>query len=155
MSNLKINVSQLCNDCTGCGVCATICTKAITMTINKNGFYEPVIDNEKCTLCGVCTRVCYKNIEQGSNNKIEDSERYLAYSKNDEVRLRASSGGVGEELYKYFIENGYKIVGVTYNVNKEIAEHIIIDKVSDIHKIIGSKYIPSNTIDAFSKLDRK
>ena len=49
--------------CYGCGVCAASCSKKIIkIRINKDGFYEPHIDNpEKCTMCGICLDVHFCN----------------------------------------------------------------------------------------------
>ena len=47
--------------CTSCGVCATICAKkAISMQLDEEGFYRPVVDVSLCNDCGLCTTVCYK-----------------------------------------------------------------------------------------------
>lgn len=63
-----INIVRKENLCTGCGMCAAICSiQAITMKENEEGFLVPVIDNEKCTRCGLCYYKCpsknpsYKN----------------------------------------------------------------------------------------------
>ncbi|HFF9317057.1 TPA: Coenzyme F420 hydrogenase/dehydrogenase, beta subunit C-terminal domain [Clostridium perfringens] len=142
------------NSCTGCGGCSKICpTSAIKIMRDENGFFSPNI-NDKCIDCGLCTKLCYKLFEEENKWDINDSKGYLSYSLNDDVRYRASSGGVGEELCKFALENGYKVCGVIYDYEKNIAKHIVTDKLEDIEKIVGSKYIPSYTEEAFKSLDK-
>ncbi|MGU9283456.1 Coenzyme F420 hydrogenase/dehydrogenase, beta subunit C-terminal domain [Clostridium perfringens] len=148
------NVDQILNNnCTGCGGCSNICpVSAIKIIRDENGFFSPNINN-KCIKCGLCVEVCYKALEEENGWDIKASKGYLSYSLNDDVRYRASSGGIGEELCKFALENGYKVCGVIYDYEKNIAKHIVTDRLEDIERIVGSKYIPSYTEDAFKSLD--
>ncbi|HHD2754443.1 TPA: Coenzyme F420 hydrogenase/dehydrogenase, beta subunit C-terminal domain [Clostridium perfringens] len=149
-----MNINDINNEkCTGCGGCSKVCpVSAINITRDKEGFFSPII-NDKCIECGLCIRVCYKSFESEDGWNIEDSKGYLAYSLSDDVRYRASSGGIGEELCKFALENEYEVCGVIYDYEKNIAKHIVTNKLDDIKKIVGSKYIPSYTEEAFKKLD--
>lgn len=45
----KREILDLVKTCTGCFACANCCPKdAISLPENSEGFYFPVIDNEKC-----------------------------------------------------------------------------------------------------------
>lgn len=45
--------------CCGCELCSALCPQhAISMQIDEEGFYYPVIDSPKCTGCSNCIRVC-------------------------------------------------------------------------------------------------
>lgn len=149
------NITEIKNSlCIGCGLCYKVCPKsAIEIVRNKQGFYSAKV-NEKCIQCGKCKKVCYKFLDDKSGMDIESSERFLAYSKNEEIRYRASSGGVGEELYNYAIDNEYEICGVTYDYDENVAKHIIFNDKRNINSIVGSKYIPSYTVDAIKRLDK-
>lgn len=149
------NVSNIHN-CYGCGVCAIACSKKIiTLTLNKDGFYEPQINEiEKCTNCGLCLDVCSFSHD---NLSLQDPEivSYAAWSKETAVRKKCSSGGVGFEIGRTLIQDGYKVCGVRYNTCKGIAEHYIASTVEELIPTIGSKYIQSYTLEGFKAINRK
>lgn len=143
-------------DCYGCGVCATVCgKKIIDIRLNTDGFYEPQItDIAQCTDCELCREVCsflHKNLSLQS----EPIRSYAAWSKDEAVRRKCSSGGVGFELGRALINKGYKVCAVYYNAEQARAEHYIATTVSELIPSIGSKYIQSYTIDGFREIKRK
>lgn len=150
-----MNISRI-KDCYGCGVCATICSKQIiSIGLNADGFYEPrIADESKCTNCGLCLDVCsYNHDDLSLKDKCITS--YGAWSKDGAVRRKCSSGGVGFELGRTLIGEGYKVCGVRYNAEKNRAEHYIATTVEELIPSIGSKYIQSYTVDGFKAIDRK
>lgn len=149
------NISGI-SDCYGCGVCAAVCAKQIiNIVLNGDGFYEPrITDKTKCTECGLCLEVCaYSHDELSLKNKCIKS--YGAWSKDAAVRRKCSSGGVGFELGRTLIADGYKVCGVRYNAEQNRAEHYIATTVEELIPSIGSKYIQSYTVDGFKAIDRK
>lgn len=149
------NIAQT-NNCYGCGVCTATCPKnIISLSLNKDGFYEPHIEDiDRCTNCGLCLDVCAFNHSELSlaERKIKS---WAAWSNDEDVRRKCSSGGVGFELGKQLIEQGYKAVGCRYDINKQRAEHYIATTVEEFVQSIGSKYIQSYTADAFRQIQRK
>lgn len=149
------NVINIKN-CFGCGVCSASCPKGIiSVTLNEDGFYEPYILNlEKCINCGICLDVCSYN----HHNLAQDSKptkSWAAWSNDERVRRKCSSGGIGFEIGKQLIEQGYKAIGCRYDINKQRAEHYIANTVEEFVQSIGSKYIQSYTEEAFKQIDRK
>lgn len=151
------NISQV-HDCYGCGVCATVCAKnIIEITLNKDGFYEPKItDLDKCTNCGLCTDVCAFSHEELALGKNEISiNSWAAWSDDERVQRKCSSGGVGYEIAKQLIEKDYKLCGCRYNAEEGRAEHYIATTPEEAIQSIGSKYIQSYTVDGFKAINRK
>lgn len=154
---MKSNVSTLHN-CYGCGICSASCPKTIiSINLNRNGFYEPCIEEQdKCINCGICLDVCAFTHEERAlkSNKI-NIKSWAAWSNDEDIRRKCSSGGIGFEIGKQLIEQGYKAVGCRYDVEKQRAEHYIATTVEEFLQSIGSKYIQSYTAYAFMQIDRK
>lgn len=148
------NIAKVAN-CFGCGVCAIVCAKsAIKIELNVSGFYAPILNNNKCINCGLCTEVCaFMQKDLAKHNHPKQS--YGAWSNNTMIRRRCSSGGIGYELGKYLLHNGYKICAVRYNATKQRAEHFIATDEQEFMPSIGSKYIQSYTVDGFKAINRK
>lgn len=148
------NVSSV-KDCYGCGVCAKSCPKhIISIALNPKGFYAPLIrESEKCIDCGICLDVCaYVHNDLSVQNRPLAS--YAAWSNNEGTRHQCSSGGVGFEIAKTAISEGYEVCGVRYNAKKNRAEHFIATSSEELLATIGSKYIQSYTVDGFNAVDR-
>lgn len=132
--------------CSGCSACLNVCKfDAIKIKRNDNGFIKSQIDKEKCKQCGKCKKVCPFYIKKGKPIDKEINKLYSAYSKSKEVLMESSSGGFAYELSKYMLENGFKVIGCTYNKYEKNAEHMIIDDKSQLHLLSGSKYLQSDT----------
>ncbi len=152
---MKDNISKL-KDCYGCGVCVKACpVKIISLKENKDGFYAPVIENQdKCVECGLCLKVCAYNHYEVAGDA-SDVKAFAAWSKDPLVRQWCSSGGVGFEVGRKLINEGFEAVGVRFDPKKNRAEHYVAATVEDFMPSVGSKYIPSYTVDGFNALDRK
>lgn len=147
------NTAEL-NYCFGCGVCAIACPKSIiNIELDKNGFYRPCISNqENCIECGICKKVC-SFIQNNISQKINVIESYGSWSKDMVVRRKCSSGGVGFEVGNWALKNGYDVVGVRYNIEKQRAEHFIASTKAQLVQTIGSKYIQSYTLNGFKEIN--
>lgn len=142
--------------CYGCGVCEMVCPqKIISMQLNNEGFYIPVITaEEKCTQCGLCLSVCAYADDTLPNPPVVKAG-YAAWSLDKSIRYDCSSGGVGFTMAAHLIRNGYRACGVRYNASEQRAEHFVADTTETFRPSIGSKYIPSYTPAGFSQLNRK
>lgn len=152
---MKSNVSILKN-CYGCGVCSASCPKKIiSIGLNNDGFYAPIIEHqEKCIECGICLSTCAFNHKERAFNPGE-IHSWAAWSNDEDIRRKCSSGGIGFEIGKQLIQKGFMAVGCRYNTEKQRAEHYIATTVEEFIPSIGSKYIQSYTEDAFKQIKRK
>lgn len=138
-------------ECCGCYACVDICPKnAIIMEEDENGFIYPTIDEKKCIKCSKCKNVC--EIRK-SLKKNETKECYSSYSLDESVHKSSSSGGVAYELYKYTIDNGGVIYGVSsFTDNEGDIAFIRTDSIEEIKKMQGSKYVHAYIKDIYSNL---
>lgn len=152
---MATNVSSVSN-CYGCGVCAAACPKnIISITLNKNGFYEPGInDKDKCIDCGICLDVC-AFCHEDLALKNPHVKSWASWSNDENVRRKCSSGGIGFEIGKQLIEQGWQAVGCRYDIKGQKAEHYLATTVEEFVPSIGSKYIQSYTVEAFKQVKRK
>lgn len=137
--------------CTSCGICETVCFKeAIKLCLSDEGFYQPKVDEEKCVNCGICKQTCIKfQIVKNINTNVKV---YSAKNKNKDILKKSSSGGVSYELMKKCIEEGYKVVGVSYDYEEDIAITKIVDDKINLKQFFGSKYMQSYTVEALKEI---
>lgn len=137
--------------CCGCGACKAACKiNAITMKRDEYGFEYPVIDENKCVGCKKCMNIC---AYQNSNNRSKTACAFAAVSKNTDI-MHSASGGVFASVATEFINNGGIVAGCSLESNDGRLEpkHITVDNFYDLHKLLGSKYVHSDTSEIFEKI---
>lgn len=135
------------DNCTGCFGCYNSChLNAIEMKYDEEGFYKPYILSN-CVNCGQCEKAC-PVIQIENNNRCEKS--YAAWSKDKEIILNSSSGGIFSELALEILNEN----GIVYGVGWENGEvkHKRIDKKEDLKELRGSKYLPSFVGESYKQV---
>lgn len=137
----KVNITNKCK-CTGCMACFNTCPNdAIIKEVDKeNGFIYPIVDEEKCTHCNLCKKVCPAN--KNYTNEYKNKEFYAAINKNEDERMKSSSGGIISCISKKVLQNSGIVYGAAF-VEKKVS-HIRIDDIENLDKILGSKYVQSD-----------
>lgn len=152
MKNFEIINDGFFDRCTGCGACANICpVGAITIEENSDGFLYPTIDQTKCINCGKCKKTCPANVNNSSMVNNDVDPKCLAVWANDDVRIKCASGGVFGAIAYKFVEEGGFVSGAVYKDINHV-EHIVTNKLEDVDKIIGSKYVQSDTKQCFKEI---
>lgn len=127
-------------DCSGCTACVAICPKAcITMKEDTEGFLYPYVDTDTCTHCELCNTACPVinfNDEQGK------PETFIAYCKEEELRLSSSSGGIFSLLAEEILQRAGMVFGAAFDKDRMV-HHIGITDKSEMAKLRGSKYLQS------------
>lgn len=134
--------------CTGCHACYNKCPrKAIKMTEDNNGFLYPCVDETKCIKCNLCKKVCpsIENVELVSPLKC-----YAMARNNVEARSASTSGGAAALFYEYILKNNGVVYGTTFENNT--FKQIRVDKIEDLYKLKGSKYVQSYVGDSYSQV---
>ncbi len=150
MVNQTISVNRK-EDCSGCRACEKTCPKkAIIMREDDEGFLYPYIEENKCNLCGNCMAICKRKIR--NNIKKEEVDCYAAYAENDAIRNNSTSGGVFPLIAEEFVKNGGVVYGAAYKDIYSVI-HTHASNLSEIKKLLGSKYIQSDVNDSYCEVE--
>ncbi|WP_313180558.1 Coenzyme F420 hydrogenase/dehydrogenase, beta subunit C-terminal domain [Lacrimispora sp.] len=141
-------------DCCGCSACMNICPKsAITMVPDEFGFIYPQIDDLKCIECGLCKKTCGY---QKESHKVKNLSTWVAVNKADEVLKKSASGGAFSAIAKEVLAAGGMVFGcaMILESGELIPKHISIDRIEDLYKLQGSKYVQSFTKDSYQQVKK-
>jgi len=128
--------------CAGCFSCYNTCPfNAIEMKENPEGFYYPKI-NENCTECGVCQKFCPVINPIRSEDAYSSPKFYAGWSRDENIRLQSSSGGIFTEIARYILEKKGAVYGVALKNLK--AQHIKVENEEELELFRGSKYLQSD-----------
>ena len=127
--------------CYSCSVCKAICPEN---AISYNANLLPVIDSDKCSQCSACEKVCialdHLSLEKAD---LEKWQGYVARNRDKNIRKNSSSGGMFHQIAQSIIVNGGYVCGCIYNKDF-MPKHIVTNKIEDIEKMMGSKYVKSD-----------
>lgn len=141
---MKNNVNNCAMSCYGCGACVSTCpVNAIEYYMNKDGFYDVKIDEDKCINCGLCKKVCPKFTN--TSKDIKSGKLLGCYTKDNKLLEKVTSGGIAYEIGNWGIKNNFYIIGTIYNYTDDIAEAIVTKDKNEFEKTKGSKYIQAKT----------
>lgn len=154
---INITDKALCNGCNTCTVACPI-DECITMNMDTEGFFYPEVNMQTCVDCDKCEKVCPYipefTMKQKEPERFEKPLVYAAYSKNHEVRVDSTSGGIFSELaFKMFDQNGY-VGGAVYNEDNTVS-HILTNDREKLVDIRSSKYTFSLTDELFPEVKKQ
>lgn len=151
MKKIEKNI-QSDDKCIGCGLCKAVYPKGeIELSVNKEGFIRPTFNTKDFELL---EKVCplLNSTEEMTSNTVWGKyiSSYLGYSNDEEVRFKASSGGVITQLCIYLIEK--KLVDGIIHIGTSNTDPIHnLSQISYTSKEVinntGSRYAPAAPLD--------
>ena len=136
--------------CCGCSACVQRCPKqCIHLKEDAEGFLYPEVDEALCIDCGLCEKVC--PFLQHSEN-MQTLEVLAVKNKNEDERLRSSSGGVFIELARTIIAQEGVVFGAVFDENWEV-EHRYAETLEGVRPMMGSKYLQSRVGNAYKEAE--
>ena len=79
---------------------------------------------------------------------------YGGYLNDDAKLLQSTSGGIATALSEFMLQQGGYVVGVAYSDDFYKAEYVVIDSISDVHRLKGSKYIDCDKKNIYSDVKK-
>lgn len=133
-----MNITQILDACTGCGVCAAVCpSAAVRMQPDAHGFLRPVVDDAACTDCGLCTRKCPVSVlPQNSAH----TDVLTGYAKDGTLLPRSSSGAIFPVLAAEIIRRGGLVFGAAFDGQFQVV-HTAAESVEELSALCSSKYV--------------
>ena len=136
-------------DCCGCGSCAQCCPKqCIRMVPNQEGFLYPQINRDTCIECGLCQKHC-PQMQEPVHRPMQKA--YVVQCCDVDRLSRSASGGAFAALATRFLDNKGAVVGAAFS-NTLVATHVVVERMEDLHKLQGSKYVASDLGDVYSRV---
>ena len=109
------------------------------MQSDNQGFLYPHVNSSLCAECGRCVDLCPLKHEYVERIPLHT---YAVKNSDEGIRLNSSSGGVFTILAEQIIKEGGVVYGAVFDKDWTV-KHDRIDKVEDIDKLRGSKYVQS------------
>ena len=129
-------------DCCGCSACAQACPKnCIEMKCDEEGFLYPFVNKDVCISCGLCERSCPIINQKPKSEKVLSA--FAGYIKDEDIRIKSSSGGLFSALSEYFINNNAVVYGAAIDSNSHVY-HTKALSFDSLEKLRGSKYVQSD-----------
>lgn len=137
-------------DCCGCEACIQRCPKqCISLKEDEEGFLYPIVDKDACINCNLCEKIC-PVINQG---KKHDPIKVLAAKNKDEnIRLKSSSGGIFTLLAEKTIQTRGVVFGACFNDKWEVI-HKYTEMKEGIAVFRGSKYTQSKIGESYKQAE--
>ncbi len=138
--------------CCGCEACYNICPQnCITLTEDEEGFFYPNVNRESCIDCSLCEKVCPMSKDVASHNILSSK---AAINDLNEDRLESSSGGMFPIFARYVLSMNGIVCGAVFDKTFKEVRHICIDKIDDLRRIQGSKYLQSRIGECYSEIKK-
>jgi coenzyme F420-reducing hydrogenase beta subunit len=138
--------------CMGCTACLNICPKScISMVQDDEGFLYPKVDVKECIQCGGCKKICPIKEEKNEDKSLDDVEVFACVSKNKDILMESSSGGVFTHLANVIIDNVGVVFGAAYD-DKFNVYHTYTENKEELSKFRGSKYVQSDLKNTFKEV---
>lgn len=135
-------------DCANCGACYNICPTEAISVVENDIFYNLRIDSDKCISCGKCLTICPVNKFLPKQNLIS---AVGAYSQDEGIIKKSSSGGVFYLLAEYILANDGVVFGAAFCDDYKTVKIKSTDEVS-LEELLRSKYVESLVGNSFLKV---
>lgn len=140
----NVSAIEKTRECVSCRICAAVCPQDCIHFERKYGYYFPIVNEAACVHCGKCMRVCYGNVEMKDVPYAAPRGALTAQAKDEELLLRATSGGVVTAMVERLLrdgvyDNAYLVEGFGDKYQLRTREFLPGEDLSPTQK---SRYVP-------------
>ena len=150
----KLNVSDTTHkmQCVSCRICAAVCPADCIHFERRSGYYLPIVNEAACLHCGKCVRVCYGQVKTHSVPFAAPRRALTAQAKDEELLMRATSGGVVTAMVERLLrdgvyDNAYLVEGFDDKYQLSTREFLPGEDLAPTQK---SRYVPVSQQKAVS-----
>lgn len=137
--------------CCGCGACVQKCPKqCMTLKEDNQGFLYPFVDTENCIDCGLCEKVCPFFTPSDIRKPIQI---LAAVNKNEEIRMKSSSGGIFTLLAEKIIDEGGVVFGARFDDEWQVTLDFTETK-EGLAAFRGSKYVQARIGETYKQCEK-
>ena len=117
------------------------------MIADEEGFLYPSIDITQCIDCHLCENAC-PILQKACIQDEIDTIVYAAKNRQTEIREKSSSGGMFTLLATHVLNQGGIVFGAAFDEELKLS-HIGVERLVDLRKLRGSKYVQSTIGDTY------
>lgn len=137
------------NKCNGCMTCVDKCPKNCISIADNIYSFNAIKNMDVCINCGLCEKVCPNNSPAEKNKSIAWKQGWADWN----IRGKSSSGGAASAIIKSFIENGGYVASCVFEDGQFLFD--ITNDLENAKKFAGSKYVKSNPIGVYKKIQER
>lgn len=138
--------------CVGCGLCKSYFgEEKVSIKLNQNGFYSPSFNlsaKEIKRLSEFCPVL--RSPEYYDNNVWgRHIKSFLGFSIDEEIRHKASSGGILTSMSKYLLDKKIvdKIIQIGNDSECLLPHTVVVDSVNQLISNCGSRYVAVSLLE--------
>lgn len=138
------------NTCNGCRACSDKCNYEAIHISDEYSWMNAYIDPSRCINCNQCINVC------PNNHPVEMKKPIIwkqGWACSEDIREKASSGGIASAIIESFILNGGYVCTCKYENGSFI--FCCTNNLDEIGGYAGSKYVKSNAKGAYRIVEQK
>lgn len=134
--------------CVSCGLCQKVCLRLSREESTQETCKEGLEEGIQKTSVKKLTKTDSRIVKPGKN--LKNASFYAMQSVQRDTVMHCSSGGVAHELAEAFLAEGGKVVGAAYDLVANRVLHRVIMDQTMVSLLDGSKYLQSDTSEAFA-----
>lgn len=144
-------------DCCGCGSCVDACPKgALTLSEDKNCFYNIRVDAHRCIECKMCERQCHilhpENLHKSNPLNVQP---LAAWSTQEDLIKYSATGAVFAQVaYNMLSEGNTYVYGAALQEDSSV-KHIEISNISEVRLLQNSKYQQSYSVGVYALVRKR